>query len=291
MRFRRKRLLIIKKQHLKIIVPVLLAIIVIIIVFSIASANREKTEKQHSVETIASAGIINVGLRGDIGKLCTYDEETEKYEGLEKDITDELIQRLFGDNILVNYVEVNSETKDALLKIGDLDISLGASVSGSSSEISCTDSYYADACAFLVMEGTTTKEQGLNGGTIGVIQGSLAARENDEDETKVETYLKSHDINALVKVYASYPEAMEALQSGFVDGVCANEIFLKLYGKNGMLILPERFLPNNYCVKVSKSLGAFTYVIDDAIKQMKNDGTLSTLIDKWNLINYAALEE
>ena len=120
---------------------------------------------QASVDDIAALGVINVGLRGDIGSLCTYNEETGEYEGLEKDVADEIISRIFGDDILVHYVDVNSETKNALLLSGDVDIALGASVNNSLSSICYTSSYYSDGSAFLVIEGEMTSEDGLNGGT------------------------------------------------------------------------------------------------------------------------------
>ena len=290
MRYRKKRILL-KEKHIKIIGIIGAVIIVILVVLFISAANKEKAQMQASVDDMAALGVINVGLRGDIGSLCTYNEETGEYEGLEKDVADEIISRIFGDDILVHYVDVNSETKNALLLSGDVDIALGASLNTGTSDICYTSSYYSDGSAFLVIEGEMTSEDGLNGGTIGVVQGSLADTEQSNGQTNLESYLEAHDINASIKEYSSYPEAIEALRDGFVNGVCANEVFLKVFGKTGMLILPERFMPNNYCVEIRESLGAFCGVVSNTIKDMQADGTMESLIDKWNLVNYASLEE
>ncbi|MDD5017188.1 MAG: transporter substrate-binding domain-containing protein [Eubacteriales bacterium] len=293
MRLKKRRLIRINKKQLKIIVSALAVIVVFLVILFVTSAGRERAQKQAAVDSVAARGVINIGLRGDIDALCTYNEETGTFEGLEKDIADEIASRFFGQDILVNYVLVTSETKDALLINGDLDIAFGASIEGSASGINYSSAYYSDGAAFLVMEGAMTSEDGLDGGIVAVVQGSFAESESEDEDydTKLEAYLGAHDIDAAVEVYASYQEAVEALRLGFVDGVCANEIFLKIYGKAGMLLLSERFMPHPYCVEVSKLLGVFCDAVDDTLRDMQKDGTLDALIEKWDLFDYALLEE
>ena len=269
------------------------AIIVVIVIWSIISAGQVQAEKQTAIDNLKEVGVINIGFRGDIRPLCSYDEQTDAFEGLEKDIADEIINRLFDGDIIVNEILVNSETKDAFLVTGQLDISFGASLSGSTKGIVYSSSYYSDGSAFLVMEGTIVEESGLNGGTIGVVQDSYVT-ENDKkktDQTKLGAYLKAHDINAAVKTYASYPEAIKALRDGQIDAMCANEIFLKIFGQSGMLILPERFIPTGFCVQIRTGLNAFSDNVNDVIAAMKKDGTMDALIEKWGLVNYALLKE
>lgn len=293
MKYRRKASILIKRKHLRIIVPVLVAVIILIVVISVISTSNQRSEKQKAVEHMTKIGVINIGLRGDLGSLCRQNAETGEFEGLEKDIADEIIARLFGDDILVNYIPVNSETKDALIRFGDIDIALGASLKKKISGICFTKSYYTAGSAFLVMDGSMKSQDGLNGRPVAVVQNSYAAGESEDDEeiTRMESYLAVHDIDADVKMYASYPEAVEALRGGHVGGVCANEIFLNLHGKKGMLILPERFMPNRLVIEVGEPLGKFCDVVTDTIAEMQQDGTMEALIEKWNLIDYAALKE
>ena len=277
MRFKKRRLIRIQQKHIRIIAPVLAVIVIIAVISLISSASKERAQKLEAIDNIAGRGVINIGLRGDIGDLCTYDQETGTFEGLEKDIADEIINRIFEDGILVNYVMVSSETKDAYLTNSDIDIALGASVKGSSSSIYYTSSYYSDAAAFLVNEEQTDRVDDLNGGVIVVVQGSLVESESadNEDINKLEEYLDLHGMTATVDVYASYQEAVEALRLGFVDAVCANELFLILYGKAGMLILSDRFLPYHFVVGVDQSLGMFCDAVDETLREMKKDGTVS----------------
>ena len=292
MKYKKRHLLLIKRKHLKYIIIAFVAVVAVVTILLVTSANNRRSDLQNSVDAVAETGVIHIGLRGDIGSLCTYNSDTGVYEGLEKDVVDEIIRRLFGDEIIVNYTEVNSETKDAMLKLGEIDISLGASVNLGSSGISYTSSFYSDGNAFLVMEDSISRIQALTGKSIAVVQGSNVAEDSEKDEevTVLEEYLSDQGIQTKVKKYASYPEAINALRSGHVNGVCANEISLKLYGIKGMLILPDRFLPVNYCVQVREDLGAFYTAIDEQIKSMQADGTMDSLIEKWNLINYASLE-
>lgn len=288
----RNRLFHINTKYLKIAGAALFAAAVIAIIAYFVSQGKISAEKQDAVKAVASQGYINIGLRGDLGTLCLFDKKTGTYSGLEKDIADEIIRRLFPEGIIVNYINVNSETKDALLQTGDVDISLGASINKGLTGINYTSSYFTDPSAILVREGEMTEAQGLSGGTVAVVQGSLAAAKPEKSTiTNLEIYFDSNNINADVRVYASYPEAIEALRTGYVKGVCANELFLKLFGRSGMLLLNDKCIPSDYCVqireKIGKKSGAFGAAVGDAIEEMKRDGTMAELLGKWQLVSYA----
>ena len=289
MRYRRRRKLLFKQKHFKAIIIGLAAIIVVVAAVAVITATGRQAKRNEALLAVLSKNMINIGMRGDLGALSTYDEQTGRYEGFEKDIADELTARLFDDQIIINYIEVNSRTKDAMLRRGDIDIALAATVERSTSGICYTSSYYTDACAFMVVEGSMTDMRGLVQGVVALVDGTPQVRETDEEITVIEEYFQSLRMDTQIKIYASYPEAISALQSGFVDGICASEIMLRLFGVHGMVILPERFLPNNYCVGVSENLGTFCEVVDDVIDQMRRDGTIDTLISKWNLTNYTEL--
>jgi ABC-type amino acid transport substrate-binding protein len=106
----------------------------------------------------------------------------------------------------------------------------------------------------------------------------------------LQEYLKKQGIDVSVKVYASYPEAIDGMRDGTVAAVSASEINLKLFGVKGMLILPDRFLPSRYCVEIRKELGAFVDAVNDTITDMENDGTLDALMTKWSLVDYSTLD-
>ncbi len=292
LKYKRRRLLLLKRKHIKIIIILLAVAVAAAVILLVSSANTRRTEKQNAVAAVADAGFIRVGLRGDIGVLCTFNEEKNEYEGLEKDVADEIIRRLFPDGIITRYMEVNSETKDAWLRMGTVDMALGASINLGRRGISYSSSFYADGGALLVMEGTYTRAAELNGKKIAVVQGTRTAQHSEKDDeiNVLAEYMAGQGTEVTVKVYASYPEAIDALRSGFVSAVCASEINLKLYGIKGMLILPERFLPSRYCVQVSDGLGLFIDAVNDVIADMREDGTLDALYGKWNLVNYETLE-
>lgn len=280
----RKRLFIINKKLLIILGSVIAAALIIVVIVLLVSSGKKAAEKQATMEKIISAGVINVGLRTDLRPLCWYDDTTKSFDGLEKDLADELMSRLFGGKVIVNYIKVDSETRDALLLSGDIDIALGASVQGSTTGIDYSEAFFTEGSAFLVRSGEMTSEIGINGGVVAVVQGSVEAAKygNDKKTTHIENYLGAKNINASVRVYASYPEAIEALRKKFLTAVCASETFLKIYGKSGMLLLPERFIPCGYCVETRSSLEALVISVNEALSAMRNDGTINNLLKKWN---------
>jgi len=296
LRYRKRRLLFLREKHLRIIIGVAIALAVIAILYVILSATGHEAKKQSAVNEIKDTGLINIGLRGDLGKLCTYNEETNQFEGYEKDVADEIVSRLFGGDILVNFVPVNTETRTAYLRRGDIDMALGAATNMGERRIIYSASYFSEGSAFLVIEENTASMDDLSGGRIAVVHGTMHAQESednndDKNATLMSEYLKILDIEAYVKEYASYPEAVQALRDGFVDAVCASETALTRFGMTGMLLLPERFMPSDYRVCFSQSAGLFSEAVDEVIAAMKQDGTLDTLMQKWDLVNYEVLEE
>lgn len=296
MRYKRRRLLLFKQTHLRIIIGIAIALAVFAIIYFILSATGHESKKQSAVNDVQSTGLINIGLRKGLGKLCAYNEETGQFEGFEKDVADEITSRIFGGDILVNYVTINTETRLAYLKRDDIDIGLGAAINMGEKGIQYSASYFSEGSAFLVIEENTKSMEELSGGRIAIVHGTMHAQKseaNDDDKnaTLMSDYLKILNIEADIKEYASYPEAIQALRDGFVDAVCASETALTQFGMTGMLLLPERFMPSDYRVCISNSLGLFSEAVDDAIAAMKKDGTLDTLMHKWDLVNYQELEE
>lgn len=296
MRYKRRRLLLFKQKHLRIIIGIAIALVIFAILYFILSATGYESKKQSAVNEVKSTGLISIGLRGDLGKLCTYNEKTGQFEGFEKDVADEMISRLFGGDILVNDVTINTETRLAYIKRGDINVALGAAINMGEKGVHFSASYFSEGSAFLVIEENTKSMGELSGGRIAVVHGTMHAQkseDNDDDEnaTLMSDYLKILNIEANVKEYASYPEAIQALRDGFVDAVCASETALTQFGMTGMLLLPERFMPCDYRVCISNSLGIFSEAVDDVILAMKKDGTLDVLMKKWDLVNYQELEE
>lgn len=289
MRYRKRRFWILKQKHIRIIIVIVLSVIFIAVLYTVISSFGKRAQTSDAVHAVLSKGIINIGLRGDLGPLCSYNPQTSEFEGFEKDVADEIVNRLFGEDIIINYVEVNSRTKNAMLRRGNIDIALSASVGAKTSGITFTSSYYSDASAVLVLKEDINNISDLDGGIIAIVNGTPQSREAEKGITELEKYLNSINIAAQIKTYASYPEAVTALRNGFVDGLCAGENMLKLFGKRGMRILPEVFMPNEYSVEVSEKLGAFFRAVDAIIIDMKLDGTLDELMVKWKLTNYALI--
>ena len=289
MRYKRRRFWILKQKHIRIILISVCAVILLAVLYVILSSAGKKAETSDSVNAVLSKGIINIGLRSDLGPLSSFNEQTSEFEGYEKDIADEIVNRVFKDDIIVNFVEVTSKTKNAMLRRSDIDIALTASAATNISGVNYTSSYYSDASAILVINDTLGSVLDIDGGTVAIVYGTPQAQET-EGITKVEEYFNTLNVNVQIKIYASYPEAVAALRNGFADGVCAGENMLKLFGIRGMKILPEFFMPNQYSVEVTENLGAFYRAVNDAINAMKTDGTLDELMVKWKLTNYALIE-
>lgn len=115
----------------------------------------------------------------------------------------------------------------------------------------------------------------LDGKVIGVQLGTTGATyasdyEGDEAGTKVEQFNKGAD-------------AIQALKQGKIDCVIIDEEPAKAFvDKNSDLtILSEMFVLEDYAICVAKGNNTLRKAIDSALEQMKQDGTLASIIDNY----------
>jgi ABC-type amino acid transport substrate-binding protein len=50
-------------------------------------------------------------------------------------------------------------------------------------------------------------------------------------------------------------------------------------------------MPNRYCVQFASADQALCTVFSKAIADMRKDGTLDALVQRWNLIDYSGLKD
>lgn len=231
------------------------------------------------IQKIKDAGILKVGVKVDVPKFGYKDPATEKNEGLEIDIAKALAKEILGDENKVQFQGVTAKTRGPLLDNGELDMVIATFTITEERKESYNFStpYFTDGVALLVK-----KDSGINGladldgKTVGVAQSATSKKSLEDAATEKNITLKFSE-------FASYPEIKAALDSGRVDAFSVDAAILNGYVDDSTVILPDRFTPQEYGVATKKSNTDLAKLVDDKIVEMKSNGELDALINKWEI--------
>lgn len=231
------------------------------------------------IQKIKDTGVLKVGVKVDVPKFGYKDPATEKNEGLEIDIAKALAKEILGDENKVQFQGVTAKTRGPLLDTGELDMVIATFTITEERKESYNFStpYFTDGVALLV-----NKDSGINGladldgKTVGVAQSATSKKSLEDAATEKNITLKFSE-------FASYPEIKAALDSGRVDAFSVDAAILNGYVDDSTVILPDRFTPQEYGVATKKSNTDLAKLVDDKIVEMKSNGELDALINKWEI--------
>lgn len=121
----------------------------------------------------------------------------------------------------------------------------------------------------------------LNGRKVGIFTGS-------EYDSILEKNLK----DAVPSYYNSYSDQISALKSGKIDGFLTDEPLAKeiLKENTGLKILEEKLTEDSYAFAIDPSKKELQEQVSKVIIEMKDNGKLKELEDKWMGNNEAAKE-
>ena len=239
-------------------------------------------------------GVLRAGVRADVVNFGYLNERTGNYYGLEIDLVNEIAERMgYGD---VEFVTVIPDNRKEMLLEGQIDLICGCySIADSRLEnFDFSPAYYDDRVVAVVqnssMIGSVDDLRGRTFGTmagsnaapllstklyeIGFTNGEVVTANDDNSEVSFDTW------NLLQ--FPSYQELSDALESGDVDAMVLDGAIAKTYMNYKRSILPD-FVVAEQSFGVATQKGSdLSAPVSDAIQAMLDDGTIETLIDKWD---------
>lgn len=271
----------------KVLLAVLLAgILLIASCFSLAGCSGKSS-------TPTGDDTLRVGVRGDVVGFGYYNNITKKYYGLEIDIAQELANRLGYKN--VEYTTVLPDDRKEILKGGSVDC-LVACYSISDSRLKNFDfspAYYEDSMVLMVEKSSMIENvDALKGKTVGTLSGSNAAPQLVEQLTKegktngkalsanTDNTNVTYDNFHLLQL-SSYTELSEALEAGKIDAVYLDGAIAKTFMQDNRLLISYNSQAQCYGVATQKD-SDLSQPVAQTIQNMIDDGTIASLIDKWD---------
>ena len=231
------------------------------------------------LQAIVDRGVLRVGTKVDVPGFGYQNPDTNEVEGMEIDIAKALAKKLLGDESKIETQAVTAQTRGPLLDNNEVDIVIATFTITEERKLSYhfTQPYYTDAIGFLVKKAAGYKDiKDLDGKTIGVAQSATT-------KAALEEKAKELGISFNFSEYASYPELNAALASGRIDAFSVDKSILLGYVNETSEILDYGFKPHEFgiaCKLDNKDLAKY---LDDFIGEIKADGTLDSIMEKWNL--------
>lgn len=239
----------------------------------------------------SGSGTLRVGVRDDIMNFGFQNKDTGRYYGMEIDLSNLLAEKMgYAD---VEFVTVQPETRKDMLLNGEVDCMVAAYsiVESRLKNFDFSAPYYGDDIKVMVEKSTGFEHMAdLKGKTVGVLAGVSAPFEFAEEMADLGLLTEAEKTPTEADPYGAgvtfwkaeqYSDLAAALEDGTVDAICMDGCIAQAYLTDDRRFLAETFAEQDYGVATQKG-SALSKPVADAIQAMLDDGTIETLIDKWN---------
>lgn len=241
----------------------------------------------------ASKGTLTVGVRADVVGFGYYNKQTKRYYGMEIDMANDLAKRLGYKD--VKFVTVKPENRKDMLLKGKVDMLIACySISDTRTKnFDFSDPYYTDSLIMVTENSSLIKNvDGLKDHTIGTMSGANSAPIVLQEMQRIGfsngTVVSSNDDQTDIQydtwhlhMYSSYKELSDALEEGEVDAMALDHAISKTYMNDERSVLEDFSVnPQEYGVATQKN-SDLSKQVKSAVKDMKADGTIDRLTQKW----------
>lgn len=244
------------------------------------SACQLESQPKDLLETIQERGYIIAGVDFD-SRPFGYMDEDGVLKGFDVDLLTEITKRILGSADAIEFKQVLSSTRIAALSAGRLDVSAATMTITPEREelIDFSDSYFTAHQAVLVPINSPVRElDDLGRRTIAYIHGTTSER-NIKRRFPQAKFIGSRSTAENFDVFT------EGVQSGQVDALTDDNTMIAgfLLAHCGYRPLEDWLSDEPYGLgfKQSTSTHKFRMAVNHALEEMKTDGTLDRLEEKW----------
>ena len=243
-----------------------------------AEATKEEAEDAEAAEGATDAAEVTTVEPGvlTMGTNATFPpyeyKDGDDVVGIDAEIAQALADKL---GLQLEIVDMDFDSLVASVQSGKIDMSLaGMTVTEERKQnVGFTDSYATGVQVIIVKEDSDIASAvDLEGKLIGVQQGTTGhlycADDFGEDN---------------VIPYANGATAVQALLQGKVDCVVIDQEPAKAFveANEGLKILETAYTTEDYAAAVSKDNPALTAALNSALQELKDDGTIQGILDKY----------
>lgn len=237
-----------------------------------------ETRKTPSSETsFANKKEIVIGIEAP--SAFSYVDDGGEISGYEKDLADELFGRLYP-GIPLRYEVIKGQQASYLLRTGEIDVAFGMFVSGpiKTQGLTLSNSYFTDGVyVFLKNDSPVTTLFGLTNKRVRVLS-------SDITKNSVNSMFKKLKISVDLHLCSSYEDGHSSLMNE--DSVAIAAPYYKLCGYDDLRTIEEAIGSAPYRIMLWTDKKDVVQVINRALAEMRGDGSLKALMEKWDLTEY-----
>ncbi|HYP39912.1 MAG TPA: glutamate ABC transporter substrate-binding protein [Chloroflexia bacterium] len=249
-----------------------------------ATATPSTSSAGGTLADIKQRGKLIVGVKYDVPTFGFLNPQTNKVEGFDVDMAKAVARRIFGNEEAVEFTEAISANRIPYLNEGKVDIIFSTMTANEerAQQIDFSDCYYVAGQSLLVpVNSTITDVNGLAGKTVGTVSGSTSERN-----------IRQFAPEAKVELFATYAEAVQAMESGRVEVVTTDDIILYGFAKRNpekFKVVGGQFTTEPYAAGVKKGNSDLLAEVNGAIRDLKQNGGWATSYRTWLSENVPAL--
>lgn len=243
-----------------------------------AEATKEEAEDAEAAEVATDAAEVTTVEPGvlTMGTNATFPpyeyKDGDDVVGIDAEIAQALADKL---GLQLEIVDMDFDSLVASVQSGKIDMSLaGMTVTEERKQnVDFTDSYATGVQVIIVKEDSDIASvDDLEGKLIGVQQGTTG-----------HLYCSDDFGEDNVIPYANGATAVQALLQGKVDCVVIDQEPAKAFveANEGLKILETAYTTEDYAAAVSKDNPALTAALNSALQELKDDGTIQGILDKY----------
>ena len=243
-----------------------------------AEATKEEAEDAEAAEGATDAAEVTTVEPGvlTMGTNATFPpyeyKDGDDVVGIDAEIAQALADKL---GLQLEIVDMDFDSLVASVQSGKIDMSLaGMTVTEERKQnVDFTDSYATGVQVIIVKEDSDiASADDLEGKLIGVQQGTTG-----------HLYCSDDFGEDNVIPYANGATAVQALLQGKVDCVVIDQEPAKAFveANEGLKILETAYTTEDYAAAVSKDNPALTAALNSALQELKDDGTIQGILDKY----------
>lgn len=250
-----------------------LLLLIIIVMSSCA-----KNNKVDLYNSIIKKDKIIVGVSFD-SKPFSFKDSHGQFKGIEIDLAREIANRMLGSKNKVIFKKVTSQDRIKAVLSGDVDMVISTMTITPERRkiINFSEPYFVAGQAICVRKDSKidTVDDLMNKKVI-VILG-----------TTEEQNIKHFAPNALIHGYIDNSEAINAFKNGSADAITTDDSLLQglVMDNSNYMLLPGRLTEEPYGIAFEKSSqsDSFKDKLNKIIDEIKIDGTLDIIKDKWGM--------
>lgn len=243
-----------------------------------SEATKEEAEDAEAAEAATDAAEVTTVEPGvlTMGTNATFPpyeyKDGDDVVGIDAEIAQALADKL---GLQLEIVDMDFDSLVASVQSGKIDMSLaGMTVTEERKQnVDFTDSYATGVQVIIVKEDSDiASADDLEGKLIGVQQGTTG-----------HLYCSDDFGEDNVIPYANGATAVQALLQGKVDCVVIDQEPAKAFveANEGLKILETAYTTEDYAAAVSKDNPALTAALNSALQELKDDGTIQGILDKY----------